>query len=73
MTVPIRKVIAVSGTYGDLLTLECRHVISIEPNGEPPKHHECWQCKQAHERRLDDAWQDLGVELQRMGEEEPGW
>jgi hypothetical protein len=26
-----------------------------------------------YEEMLDETWNDLGLELERMGEEEPGW
>ena len=31
----------------------------------------CQKCRTCE--RLDDAWDDLGAELGRMGKEEPGW
>lgn len=42
----MQKVIEVGGQWRDLLTLECRHVISIEPTDTIPVEHECAQCEQ---------------------------
>lgn len=44
------KVIEVGGQWRDLLTLECRHVISIEPTDTIPVEHECWQCVMVKKR-----------------------
>lgn len=46
MKPPTRKVIAVGGQFRDLLTLSCRHVVSIEAGQVIPKRHICWQCSQ---------------------------
>lgn len=39
-------------------------------------HSQCSESSSCHcpcQEERDEAWNDLGLELKRMGEEEPGW